>query len=291
LVSLARTTVPVPVMSAVRSCDQSAGAVTPVPVNRRTPLLGSIVVTEVPEPTTSRSPCVAPVDVGGTGRWPPLFAGRGGWEHAASATASTGIMIDRLIDMPLSSVYPSVATTYAATDRMVPAVPVFRASLCRTDGPTHSRSYAEAGRGVRGAGGDRARLLERGSRPPLAVGGGGRAEAGPATGPAIRKLLGTSDRKAVDRAIGVLQRRLVLTNAGVAEQQQGWPAIRVDILPRRWKASLRGLPAPEDSRRQLAQAVLGSAGELTAADLAAIFSWQRGDAAAVLHELADAGLA
>ena len=116
-------------------------------------------------------------------------------------------------------------------------------------------------------------------------------EAGAATGPAIRKLLGTSDRKAVDRAIGVLQRRLVLTNAGVAEQQQGWPAIRVDILPRRWKASLRGLPAPEDSRRQLAQAVLGSAGELTAADLAAIFSWRRGDAAAVLHELADAGLA
>src|SRR5437868_987206 len=40
----------------------------------------------------------------------------------------------------------------------------------------------------------------------------------PLTGPEIRRLLGTTDRKAVDRAIGRLHRRLVLTNAGAAEQ-------------------------------------------------------------------------
>jgi len=38
----------------------------------------------------------------------------------------------------------------------------------------------------------------------------------PLTGPEIRRLLGTTDRKAVDRAVARLQRRLVLTNAAGA---------------------------------------------------------------------------
>src|SRR6266700_638507 len=76
----------------------------------------------------------------------------------------------------------------------------------------------------------------------------------PLTGPEIRRLLGTTDRKAVDRAVSRLQRRLVLTNAGAAEQTQGWRAIRQDIFARRWRRSLRRVPAADVARRELALA-------------------------------------
>src|SRR6266700_5399617 len=69
----------------------------------------------------------------------------------------------------------------------------------------------------------------------------------PLTGPEIRRLLGTTDRKAVDRAVARLQRRLVLTNAGAAEQAQGWRAIRQDLFARRWRKNLRRLPAKEEA--------------------------------------------
>src|SRR6266513_3091722 len=88
----------------------------------------------------------------------------------------------------------------------------------------------------------------------------------PLTGPEIRRLLGTTDRKAVDRAVSRLQRRLVLTNAGAAEQSQGWRAIRQDIFSRRWRGSLRRLPDEGEARRALALAVLRGADELSAAD-------------------------
>ena len=73
----------------------------------------------------------------------------------------------------------------------------------------------------------------------------------PLTGPEIRRLLGTTDRKAVDRAVARLQRRLVLTNAGAAEQSQGWRAIRQDLFTRRWRKSLRRLPTADEARREL----------------------------------------
>src|SRR6266567_340207 len=111
----------------------------------------------------------------------------------------------------------------------------------------------------------------------------------PLTGPEIRRLLGTTDRKAVDRAIGRLQRRLVLTNAGAAEQSQGWRAIRQDLFARRWRKSLRRLPAEDEARRELAVAVAAATNEVSAADVAGALGWRRKQGELVLTELSSAG--
>ena len=112
----------------------------------------------------------------------------------------------------------------------------------------------------------------------------------PLTGREIRRLLGTSDRKAVDRAVSRLQRRLVLTNAGAAEQSQGWRAIRQDLFARRWRRSLRRLPAEDEARRELALAVVAAAtDEASAADVAAALGWRRKLAESVLTDLTAAG--
>src|SRR5882724_9964941 len=111
----------------------------------------------------------------------------------------------------------------------------------------------------------------------------------PLTGPEVRRLLGTTDRKAVDRAIGRLQRRLVLTNAGAAEQSQGWRAIRQDVFARRWRKSLRRLPTEDEARRELALAVLAGTDEVSAADVAGALGWPRKQAEPVLAELAASG--
>ena len=113
----------------------------------------------------------------------------------------------------------------------------------------------------------------------------------PLTGPEIRRLLGTTDRKAVDRAVARLQRRFVLTNAGAAEQAQGWRAIRQDLFARRWRKSLTRLPAEDEARGELALAVLGGTDEVSAADVAGAFGWRRKQAESVLTELSDGGRA
>jgi hypothetical protein len=111
----------------------------------------------------------------------------------------------------------------------------------------------------------------------------------PLTGPEIRRLLGTTDRKPVDRAVARLQRRLVLTNAGAAEQAQGWRAIRQDLFARRWRKSLRRLPAEDEARRELAVAVATATNEVSAADVAGALGWRRKQAELVLTELSSAG--
>jgi hypothetical protein len=111
----------------------------------------------------------------------------------------------------------------------------------------------------------------------------------PLTGPEIRRLLGTTDRKAVDRAVARLQRRLVLTNAGAAEQSQGWRAIRQDLFTRRWRKNLRLLPAEEEARRELAVVVATATEEVSAADVAGALGWRRKQAESVLTELSSAG--
>ena len=111
----------------------------------------------------------------------------------------------------------------------------------------------------------------------------------PLTGPEIRRLLGTTDRKAVERAVARLQRRLVLTNAGAAEQSQGWRAIRQDLFTRRWRKSLRRVPAEDEARRDLALAVLAGTDEVSAADVAGALGWRRKQAGSVLAELSSAG--
>ena len=110
-------------------------------------------------------------------------------------------------------------------------------------------------------------------------------DAGPLSGPELRRLLATDDKKGIDKAIKLLQRELVLTNAGVTEQEAGWPAVRQDVFARRWRARLKRLPPAEDARRTLARTVLAVAGEVSAADLAAALGWTKRTAAATLEEL------
>lgn len=114
----------------------------------------------------------------------------------------------------------------------------------------------------------------------------------PASAPEIRRLLGVSDTKGVNKAIERLQRRLILTNAGVTEQEQGWPAIVQDLFTRRWAPQVERLPPPGEARRTLAQAVLAVSGEISAADLAAVLELRRRkETAALLDELVDLGVA
>jgi hypothetical protein len=107
---------------------------------------------------------------------------------------------------------------------------------------------------------------------------------GPRSGPELRTLVG-APKPAVERSLARLQRRLVLTNGGLVEREQGWPAVALDLVARAWE--LPALPSEDEARRELAQLVLDATGELTAADLAAALGWRRNAAAAVLDEVAE----
>ena len=113
-------------------------------------------------------------------------------------------------------------------------------------------------------------------------------EQGPATGPELRALLG-ADKKRVDAAVIVLQRALVLTNSGLVEQKQGWGAIAVELLARRFP--IRSMPDAGDARRQLASTVLASSGELSAADLGGALGWRLKRSRETLAELVERGAA
>ena len=108
-------------------------------------------------------------------------------------------------------------------------------------------------------------------------------DAGPLTAPALRDAVGAG-KKDVDRAVLRLQRRLVLTNAGVVEQERGWGAIAVDLLARRFE--LGTLPPEDVARRELIGHLFAASAELTAADAAGALGWRRKQAEAVLDEVA-----
>jgi len=110
--------------------------------------------------------------------------------------------------------------------------------------------------------------------------------AGPCTGPELRAAVG-ADKKQVDAAVVVLQRALVLTNSGLVEQQQGWGAIAVDLVERRWK--LGRLPREDDARRELARTVLAASGEISAADLGGALGWRLRPSRTELDALVEAG--
>lgn len=116
-------------------------------------------------------------------------------------------------------------------------------------------------------------------------------EGGPATAPEVRLLLGSEDKKLVDKAIEHLHRNAVLTNAGVVAQEQGWAAGRHDLFARRWRRWLRRLPSEHEARHAMVRAVLESAAEVSAADVAAALAWRRKEAGLVLERLADKGVA
>jgi hypothetical protein len=111
---------------------------------------------------------------------------------------------------------------------------------------------------------------------------------GPSTGPELRVLIG-ADKKQVDAAVVVLQRALVLTNAAVVEQKQGWNAIAVDVLARRWDVSKR--PPEDEARLLLAATVLASSSDLSAADLGGALGWRLKRSRETLDQLVELGTA
>ena len=116
-------------------------------------------------------------------------------------------------------------------------------------------------------------------------------ETEPQTAPELRGLTGVGDAKAVKRALESLQQQLVVTQAGEAEQTHGWDAAVFDLVARRYWAPLRALPQPDDARAAIAAAVLKTAGELSAADLAAVMPTSRREAEDMLERLAADGRA
>jgi len=90
-------------------------------------------------------------------------------------------------------------------------------------------------------------------------------EHGALTMPQLRTLVAGAEKK----HLAPLQRALVLTNSHVVEQSQGWAAIAVDLVDRLW--DVREVP---DAELELARTVLGSSGELSAADLGGALGWR-----------------
>ena len=115
-------------------------------------------------------------------------------------------------------------------------------------------------------------------------------ENGPTSSAELPHVAG-HERKRTHAAAERLQRRLVLTAAGRQERDRGWPAVILDILPRRHGERLRKLPNAGAARTDLAATVLRSAREISAADLAAVIGGPRTEAAAALDRLADQGTA
>jgi hypothetical protein len=105
------------------------------------------------------------------------------------------------------------------------------------------------------------------------------------TAPELRALLGR-DKKTIDRAVAVLHRHLLLTTDHLDETEGPWGALAHDLLGRKWELPKK-LPPRAEARRDLARLVLESAGELTAADLAAALGWRRAEAASLLDEIAE----
>jgi hypothetical protein len=115
-------------------------------------------------------------------------------------------------------------------------------------------------------------------------------ENGPTSSAELPHVAG-HERKRTHAAAARLQKRLIVTAAGRQERDRGWPAVILDLLPRRYGEHLRRLPTEEDARTDLAATVLRTAREISAADLAAVIGGPRKEAAGALDRLADRGAA
>ena len=115
-------------------------------------------------------------------------------------------------------------------------------------------------------------------------------ENGPTSSAELPHVAG-HERRRTHAAAGRLQRRLIVTAAGRQERDRGWPAVVLDILPRRYGEHLRKLPNAETARTDLAATVLRSAREISAADLVAVIGGPRKEAAAALERLVEHGAA
>lgn len=112
-------------------------------------------------------------------------------------------------------------------------------------------------------------------------------ETAPADALDVRRAVGVRDARRVARAIDALQRRLILTRAGTIRREQGWPGTAYDVLPRRYP--LGGLPGPDEARARLVSAVLRSARDLSAADVARLLGLTGAEAAAALERAKSEG--
>ncbi|MEX2211059.1 MAG: crosslink repair DNA glycosylase YcaQ family protein [Gaiellaceae bacterium] len=104
----------------------------------------------------------------------------------------------------------------------------------------------------------------------------------------LRLLVGREKRH-VDAAVNVLQRKLILTNAGRDDTGSGWASTLHDLFARRWRARLRRIPPREKALRALTEPVVRAAGDVSVADLAAALRLRRREASTVLEELEAAG--
>ena len=114
-------------------------------------------------------------------------------------------------------------------------------------------------------------------------------ETGPLSTAELPELAG-HERKRVSAATHRLQRRLVLTAAGRQERERGWPAVVLDLLPRRYGHRLHDLPAADEARAPLVGVDLRSPGEVSAAD-SPPSRGPRKQAGEALDRLADEGKA
>jgi hypothetical protein len=110
---------------------------------------------------------------------------------------------------------------------------------------------------------------------------------GTRTGPQLRRLLGLRNAKRTKQALESLQRQLVITRAGESPQPQGWDAALFDLIARRYRDRLRRPPDPADAMTTLARAVLRSAAEVSASDLARVLGCRKADAATALDRLVE----
>lgn len=99
------------------------------------------------------------------------------------------------------------------------------------------------------------------------------------------RLLVNREKRDVDKSVNALQRKLVFTNAGRDDEGSGWSSTLHDLFARRWRSRLRRLPAPDAALRALAGRVVAAAGEVSAADLAAVLKLRRREATELLEAL------
>jgi hypothetical protein len=108
---------------------------------------------------------------------------------------------------------------------------------------------------------------------------------GPCTVQDLRDALPQHDGKRVPAAAERLQRRLVLTSAGLERRDRGWSAVMVDLVARRYADRLRALPAEAEARRAIVARLLSAAGELSAVDVTAALGWRKAAAVEALESL------
>jgi hypothetical protein len=105
---------------------------------------------------------------------------------------------------------------------------------------------------------------------------------GPLPSSTLRGLVG--HRGHYDRAIRELQRRLLVTSAGVRQQRSGWPAVLLQLTSQRFEVGAT-------DRRYATTRLLDTMVETTPAELARVYQWPTTAARAALDDHVAAGLA